>query len=255
MDNRTPKIRNDIQDRNSLAWRKLCEYVEKVTTEGLDEFSPLEELGPELFCQICTLPEAIANLKKVKKMWLYGSKLKRIPPEIGKMESLEYFDPYTSYDLHWFPYEIMHCKNLKDSRVSTRVLYGNYKNRMMFPSLEQNPVRYLGHTVKCSICRKEMTYEQTIQLWISLWVGTDVLPLLANLCSEECTAQLPQPPKGYVRFAHKGGSELKQPTYQEWEAANGVKLTMEDIEKTQQNESEEKPKLLKVIRKIWDREK
>jgi len=127
------------------------------------------------------------------------------------MASLEFFDPYTSYDLHWFPYEIIECKNLKDSRVSTRTLYGNYKNRMGFPSLENNPIRYLGDKVKCSICKKEISYTETNQLWISLWIGTDTLPLLANLCSKECECQLPKPPAEYIRFPHKGGSKLQQP--------------------------------------------
>jgi hypothetical protein len=107
------KIENNVQDRTSVAWKKLCEYVDKVAEENADEFAPLEYLGPELFAEIHTLPESISKLKNVKKAWLYGSKLKLIPPEIGAMQSLEDFDPYTSYDLHWFPYEILHCKNLK----------------------------------------------------------------------------------------------------------------------------------------------
>ena len=138
------KIRNNIQDRNSEAWLKLCEYVEYIAKKGKKEFSPRDYLGDELFSEIYTLPESIGKLKKVKKVWLYGSNLKRIPPEIGEMESLEYFDPYTSYDLKWFPYEITKCKNLQDSRVSTRAFYGNFKNRKAFPKLDHNPVRYLG---------------------------------------------------------------------------------------------------------------
>jgi hypothetical protein len=211
MNKRISKIDNDVQDRNSLAWKKLCEYIDKVYDENLEDFSPSEELGEELFTKIYTLPETIAKLKKVKNILLYGSRLKRIPPEIGEMESLEYFDPYTSYDLHWFPYEITKCKKLKVSRVSIRTLYGNYKNRMGFPRLTRNPVRYLDNLVHCSVCGQVMTYEQTNQLWISLWVGTDILPLLVNLCSKECENNLPKPPKGYVQFPHKGGSDLKQP--------------------------------------------
>ena len=65
-----------MQDRNSFAWKKLCDYVEKVAIEGHEEFAPLEELGPVLFSEIHTLPESISKLKKVKKIWLYGSNLK-----------------------------------------------------------------------------------------------------------------------------------------------------------------------------------
>lgn len=261
MNNRISKIENDVQDKSSIAWKKLCEYVDKVAQENREEFAPLEELGPELYSQLHTLPDSISKLKNVKKVWLYGSKLKRIPPEIGEMESLEYLDPYTSYNLHWFPYEIIHCKNLRDSRVSIRALYGNYKNRMGFPLLTHNPVRYSGDNVKCSICGKAMTYDQTNQLWISLRVGTDVLPLLANLCSRDCETKLPQPPDNYVQHAHKGGADLKQPPDED-ELFEQKMKQMED-----NNESETKPifsdskiqeagkpiQFLKLIKKIWER--
>ncbi|WP_170302631.1 hypothetical protein [Chitinophaga oryziterrae] len=72
-------ISGNVQDKNSIAWKKLCSYADKIAAENSDEFSPLKELGPELFSQIHTLPETISNLKKVTKVWLYGSKLKRIP--------------------------------------------------------------------------------------------------------------------------------------------------------------------------------
>jgi hypothetical protein len=37
------------------------------------------------------------------------------------------------------------------------------------------------------------------------------MPLLANLCSEECKNALPQPPENYIQHAHKGSS-LQQPS-------------------------------------------
>ena len=161
------------------------------------------------------MPETISRLKKVKKIGLYGSALKRIPPEIGEMESLEYFDPYTSYDLHWFPYELTKCKKLKNSRISTKALYGNFKNRMGFPRLNHNPVRYYGETLKCSVCEKEIDYSETDQYWITLKIGTDVVPLLANVCSADCASTFPTPPKFYMPKAHKGGADLEQPNVDE----------------------------------------
>lgn len=245
MNNNISKIKNDVQDRNSIAWKKLCEYVDKVASENMEEFSPLDALGEELYSQIYTLPETISKLKKVKKIWLYGSKLKRIPPEIGEMESLEYFDPYTSYDLHWMPYEIINCKKLNDSRVSTRALYGNFKTKKPFPNLDNNPVRYQGDNVKCSVCKKEIDYANTNQLWVSLRIGTDILPLLINSCSIACEAKLPE-------MTHKGGADFKQPTYQQWEKANEPKfINVQPEEKQTKNDSE--PKLLKLIRKIWEK--
>lgn len=260
MNNRISAIKNDVQDRNSYAWKRLCDYVDIVASEGRDEFSPLEELGPELYSQIYTLPETISKLKNVKKVWLYGSKLKRIPSEIGEMDALQYFDPYTSYDLHWFPYEIINCKNLKDSRVSTRALYGNYKNRMGFPKLTHNPVRYEGSTVNCSICKKEMSWQETNQLWVSLRVGTDVLPLLANICSTECESAIPAPPENYIPHPHKGGAQLKQPPdanelfQQEIKQWEKEEKEQQLLSKTENNEPPEKPiRLLKLIRKIWEK--
>jgi hypothetical protein len=260
-------VENDVQDKNSLAWKKLCEYVEKIANEEADEFSPLDYLGKELFSQIHTLPESIGKLKKVKKMWLYGSQLKRIPPEIGEMEAMEYFDPYTSYNLHWFPYEITNCKKIKDSRVSTRALYGNYKYRRPFPDLTSNPVRYEGDIVKCSVCKKEMSYQEINQLWISLRVGTDVLPLLVNLCSKKCENELPQPPKDYIQYAHKGGEGLMQPLDEntlwelEWAKRQANQNDLDDNQTELNNSSEVSENkidikdlpLLKLIRKIWEK--
>lgn len=255
----TSSIQNDVQDRNSEAWKQLCEYVDELLRTEAEEFSPREALGEAFFSEIHTLPESIRKLKKVKKIWLYGSKLKRIPPEIGEMDSLEYFDPYTSYDLHWFPYELTNCKNLKESRISTRALYGNYKNRMGFPKLDNNPVRYFGEHLKCSICHREIAYDSTNQLWISLRIGTDIVPLLVNLCSNECSEKLPEPPENYLSYAHKGGSDLKQPPDEDelWEIEMNEGQESESskhtVESQQYNLNKDKTGLLKLIRKIWEK--
>ncbi|GAA3592629.1 hypothetical protein Q4Q39_05700 [Flavivirga amylovorans] len=261
MNNNISKIKNNFQDRNSVAWKKLCEYVDEVAKNGTDEFVPREALGDKLFSQIYTLPESIAKLKKVKKIGLYGSKLKRIPPEIGKMESLEYFDPYTSYDLKWFPYEITKCKNLKDSRISTRALFGNFKNRKLFPLLDHNPVTYFENKLKCSVCEKEITQEETNQMWITLQVGTDIIPLLANLCSKECEGNLPKPADNYFQKAHKGGANLEQPKTEDWSVTRARLIkeqkqkTHSEIEKETNTDKKEKTKLpiLKLVRKIWEK--
>ncbi len=260
MSDRIPKILNDVQDRNSVAWRTLCDYIDQIEAIGSDEFVPSEELGKDLFFQIYTLPESISKLKKVKKVGLYGSKLKRLPPEVGQMDSLEYLDLYTSYDLHWLPYEITKCKNLKDSRISTRALYGNFKTRKKFPRLEHNPVRYSGRVLRCSVCEKEITYGETNQLWITLLIGTDVVPLLANLCSNECKEELPHPPENYIQHPHNGGANLVQPISEEqlWKAEmtqcererliTGKKIS---VPNSGINFSDLKP--VKLIKKIWEK--
>lgn len=263
MNHSISKIENDVQDRNSLAWKKLCVYVDQLAESGEEEFSPRDVLGAELFSTIFTLPESISKLNKVRKISLYGSKLKRIPPAIGSMKSLEYFDAYTSYDLHWLPYEIMNCTKLISSRISTRALYGNYKNRMGFPKLDRNPINYDCDVLRCSICKKQIANDDVNQLWISLRVGTDVLPLLVNSCSKQCEEKLPKPPENYVQFAHKGGSSLQQPPDQNelWEIEertrekNDAKLTDIAIPTvpTVGNNFANKFEPLKLIKKIWER--
>lgn len=127
-------------------------------------------------------------------------------------------------------------KKLKDSTISTRALYGNYKNRKGFPNLKNNPVRYSeNNKVHCSICKKKMTYDETNQLWISLSIGTDITPLLINSCSKECEDKLPDSPKNYIQHAHKGGSELKQPDLDEFHSNTKISFN-----KTPQIENPEK---------------
>lgn len=126
---------SDRQDTSAPGWLHLQELIEEAAADGREVFKPLVELSPSERRQIVTLPSTIAKLTEVKHLVLYGSNLVRIPPEIGAMTNLEEFSPYTSHRLHWFPYEITRCPKLRDSTVSTRSLYGNFKYRPPFPLL------------------------------------------------------------------------------------------------------------------------
>lgn len=199
------KVRGDSQNRESEAWKKLLALIEKVVQDEREEFHPCKELGIEDWQQIRSLPKEISNLKKVKHLMLYGSSLQRFPQEIGELKSLEKFTPYTSYELSWFPYEIIECERLKESTVSTRALFGNKKNKKPFPNLAENPVKYFGGN-KCSICKKEENENPFEQYWVSTQIGTDILPLLAIICSDECFSKLAKPHKDYYPTPHKGGN-------------------------------------------------
>lgn len=199
----------DSQDRNCEAWSALEDYIAVVAKKGRDEFNPMRGIGPVFWRQIVTLPPSIAKLQSVKYFALYGSPLVRIPPEIGELKNLEEFDPYTSYRLHWFPYEITRCPKLTRSRVSTRALYGNYKFRPPFPRLPADFPEVVPSS--CSVCNGRFDSGKVIQIWISQRVATDVLPLLVHACSAECVEKLPKPPEGYVQLPHQGGLELEQP--------------------------------------------
>jgi len=202
-------LHNEIQNTNCDAWKSLEAYIQKVRAEGSDELNPRAGIGSEKWEQIITLPSSIGTLQSVKVLTLYGSHVVRIPTEIGEMTNLEEFNPYTSYCLHWFPFEITRCKKLRRSRVSTRALYGNYKYRAPFPRLPAISAQLTPSS--CSVCRGPFTEYGPYQFWISLWVATDVLPLLVHACSEECVRSLPPGAQGYVPKPHQGGLEMKQP--------------------------------------------
>ncbi len=223
----TQRLHNEVQDTQGAAWSKLCHAIDEAVSDGREEFVPLQAISREQRAQIVTLPASIGKLKKVRRLILYGSSLSRIPPEIGEMTSLERMDPYTSYPLHWFPYQITRCENLSASTVSTRALYGNYKARPMFPPLRswrelandspefvQLYERRWGPTARrrCCVCDQTYLDEQQHRVWISLRVGTDVLPLLVNACSKQCIKALPTGADNHVQHPHRGGPSVVQPS-------------------------------------------
>ncbi len=193
------------------AWFKLLDLIDKAADEQWENFDPKESLGWDLWSQIITLPPSISKLKSVKQLNLYRSNLVRLPPEIGDMQNLEVFIPYTSYNLHWFPYEITRCTKLVSSTVSTRALYGNYKYRSPFPLLNDPEDIEALNPQFCSVCCTKLKRPDIKQAWISLPVATDVLPLLVNACSQKCIDNLPQGASNYISSAHQGGSEIIQP--------------------------------------------
>jgi uncharacterized protein (TIGR02996 family) len=220
-----PYFHLETQDTECDAWKRLLDLVEEAAADGREEFAPLRGLSPGDRSQILTLPPTIAKLKAVKAFNLYGSSLVRIPPEVEEMTALEQFVPYTSYRLHWFPYEITRCRGLRRSTVSTRALYGNYKFRPPFPRLHTGaatapgraepgrlPLKRPGSMTRpCSVCGSPFEDRRLYRVWVSLGVATDVLPLLVNACSEECLRKLPPPPEGYVPTPHRGGLRVQQP--------------------------------------------
>lgn len=221
------RFHDELQDTSAPGWLRLLELIDAAAADGREVFKPLAELTPEQRRQVVTLPSSIAKLTAVKHLNLYRSNLVRIPPEIGAMESLEEFTPYTSYRLHWFPYEITRCSKLVRSTMSTRAVYGNFKYRPPFPQLratsrasekidlgDLKPGTWGATAIRtCSVCDRPLAAEDLRQVWISLHVsGHDVMPLLVNACSQNCIDALPQPPDSYVQAPHTGGPDVHQPS-------------------------------------------
>lgn len=213
------------QDTSSAGWLRLLAIVDEAVADGREDFDPLVELSPQERRDVITLPPSIARLTAVKHLKLYGSNLVRIPPEIGAMRSLEEFTPYTSHRLHWLPYEITRCPMLTRSTVSTRSLFGNSKLRPPFPRLRNvgegargarldalDPKRAGATAIStCSVCDGPVEGPELSQVWTSLRVATDVLPLLVNACSASCVAALPPGADGFTPEPHAGGWDPAQP--------------------------------------------
>ncbi len=204
-------LHSEVQDKECDAWKLLKELVERAAEKRRKEFAPGLEMPPELWAQIVTLPATIRKLTPVRRLYLYGSHLVRIPPEIGALENLRELDIYTAYKLHWLPYEVTRCLKLKQSRASTRALYGNYKYRPPFPLLGEASRNAILIPGNCSVCSRNVPLDSMKQVWISLMVATDVFPLLVNACSEACIQRLPKPSPGYLPQPHTGGHALLQP--------------------------------------------
>ncbi|WP_416984345.1 hypothetical protein [Streptomyces sp. T028] len=81
------------------------------------------------------------------------------------------------------------------------------KNRMPFPALH---VPVLPGQ-ECSVCAGPLPPTGPEQVWISLGVATDVLPLLVNACSRTCVDTLPAPADRHVPTVHRGGPSVEQP--------------------------------------------
>ena len=146
------RLHAEPQNTECEGWKLLQSLVATAARERREEFSPGREMPAELWTQITTLPASIARLTSVKRLNLYGSNLVSLPPEIGGMENLEELDIYTSYRLHWLPYEVTRCRKLQRSRASTRALYGNYKYRPPFPALNESSQKAGFASGSCSVC-------------------------------------------------------------------------------------------------------
>lgn len=210
---RAIRLHRPVQDVRSRAWLHLLELIGEAVVENHEVFDPRSRMDPGDWESLVTLPPELGRLRAVRRLVLFSSNLECIPPEIGAMESLVDLDLYRSYRLHWLPYEITRCTNLVETRISTRALYGNNKYRHPFPDLYSVENRGTLDTIRsarCSVCR-EILPDNYLARWISLRVGTDVMPLLVLACSTECVHNLPESPDNTVQGPHRGGRWVRQP--------------------------------------------
>lgn len=204
-----PNLHTDAQDVIVPGWHLLLELARSARSASPSAFEPLATIPADQWSAVITLPPSISDLKTVTTLRLYGSHLRRLPPEVGRMTALSNLDVYTSYSLHWLPYEITRCSALNESRVSTRALYGNIKTRLPFPRLASPVDTLMPQT--CSVCDQPFREGGVQVLWTTQRVATDVVPLLIHSCSSACTSLIPDAPEGYYPRPHRGGGGVGMP--------------------------------------------
>lgn len=205
-----PTLHCEAQDHNESGWKRTIELVTECEQAQATVLEPSAHMAWDDWLKVITLPADLGRLTAVRQIRLYGSHLRRLPAEIGRLTALEDLDIYTSYSLHWLPYEITRCANLRESRMSTRALYGNIKTKLPFPRLAGPIETILPST--CSVCDRPFSGAKPQLLWLTLRIGTDVVPLLVHSCSKDCTLSLPKPPPGYYPGPHRGGGGVGMPT-------------------------------------------
>ncbi len=204
-----PNLHTETQDANAPGWKALLDLVDSASTVPTDVLEPSALIPPDSWSGVIALPPNISELKTLRELRLYGSHLRRLPPEVGRLSALCELDIYTSYSLHWLPYEVMRCAALRESRMSTRALYGNIKTRLPFPRLA-GPIDTLMPQT-CSVCDQPFGDHAVRLLWTTQRIATDVVPLLIHSCSSDCTDQVPDAPEGYHLRPHRGGGDVGIP--------------------------------------------
>ena len=202
-----PNLHAEMQNTSAPGWLALLALIDVSRSASVIE--PAAILPADQWSDVITLPAEVQILTTVSQLRLYGSHLRRLPPEIGRLSALCNLDTYTSYSLHWLPYELTRCTRLRDTRMSTRALYGNVKTRLPFPRLS-SPLATLQPQT-CSVCDRPFGLRGAKPFWNSQRIGTDIAPLLAHSCSSECTARIPDAPDGYYARPHKGGGGVGMP--------------------------------------------
>jgi hypothetical protein len=185
----------------------VVERVERAAVEQPEVFEPLAGLTDSQRSEVVSLPTTISRLKRVRVLSLCCSALSSLPAAIGEMESLEILDIYRSYRLHYFPFELTRCSLLKDSRISTRALFGNYKCVAPFPDLldpsNRETLRLLA-PADCSVCGSPISEGSGLPRWFTRRVATDDVPLLLVACSSPCIDALSRAVPG--AHIHTGGA-------------------------------------------------
>lgn len=201
----------DENAETTIASERVQQVIDDARSKKLTTLVLSKVMDEDDYLALNTLPKSIGDLKDLQHLDLSNSKLSYIPREIEGCVNLQKIDIYHSYRLHWFPIEILNCSNLRDTTVSPRALYGNYKLRSPFPNLRHGRWNWSSGVDRCAVCRTEQPEME--QYWMTRRVGSDDLPLLMSICGQDCLLKIKAPKdRRYIQHAHQGGLIQRQPS-------------------------------------------
>jgi len=90
------KLHSEPQDPDAAGWRQIEELVRLSQEKQVATFDPSAQVPWHDWMEVIALPATIGSLAHVNHIHLYGSHLRHLPPEIGRMTGLQNLDLYTS---------------------------------------------------------------------------------------------------------------------------------------------------------------
>src|SRR5262245_61076897 len=87
-----PNLHIEPQDASAPGWSQTIDLVQAATADQSSTFEPSAQMAWEDWIGVITLPSQISLMHALKELRLYGSHLRRLPPEIGGMSALENLD-------------------------------------------------------------------------------------------------------------------------------------------------------------------
>jgi len=165
-----------------------------------------------------TFPSFVWKMRSLLRLECYSTLIEAVSPDIGKLTRLSYFSVYTSYGIHFLPYEITRTCCEK-THISIRSLYGG-RRRLALPRLPAFPAdmaplfelalrrvalartlqidslpaelkEKLKHLIECSVCSEPFSADRIFAVWAVFSI--DFVPLLARCCSRTCVDAISLP--------------------------------------------------------------
>ncbi|GAA3033707.1 hypothetical protein GCM10020229_51430 [Kitasatospora albolonga] len=134
------------------------------------------------------------------------------------MNRAEEFTPYTSGRLHWFPYEITRCTRLgaqhgehactvRQTTSSVRRSPGCGRSGLRRSGLTDLDPKRWGRrpSTAAAVCDRPIAGGGLHQVWLTLQVATDALPLLVTPARRLCASRHAAGRRG-IRTRPRGGA-------------------------------------------------